>query len=108
MLQDTGNNKEGPVSTGARCHAGMSGMTWVRLSALGVSWSTKEREIAETGLPWEGGHGHGEGYAVQYTDEENLMLVPNIYLLHFSPAQPLRALCNLCQPSIPTKQLICI
>ena len=24
----TSNNKEGPVSTGARCHAGMSGVTW--------------------------------------------------------------------------------
>ena len=24
----TSNNKEGTVSTGARCHAGMSGVTW--------------------------------------------------------------------------------
>ena len=31
MLQDllpTSNKKEGPVSTGARCHAGMSGVNW--------------------------------------------------------------------------------
>ena len=99
MLQNIGNNKEGPVSTGARCHAGMFGVTWGQAECTGVSQSTKEWEIAETGLPWEGGHGHWDGYDVQYTDEENLVLLPNIYLLHFSPAQPLRALCNLCQPS---------
>ena len=43
------NNKEGPVSTGARCHAGMSGVTWGQAECIG---STKEWEIAETGLPW--------------------------------------------------------
>ena len=45
-------HKEGPVSTGARCHAGMSGVTWGQAECNGVSRSTKEWEIAETGLPW--------------------------------------------------------
>ena len=58
MLQNIGNNKEGPVSTGARCHAGMFGVTWGQAECTGVSQSTKEWEIAETGLLWEGGHGH--------------------------------------------------
>ena len=33
--QDTGNNKEDPVSTGARCHAGMSGVTWSQAECNG-------------------------------------------------------------------------